>query len=184
MNEFIKFTGEIILTYKGDNKFDEYISYLKEQEILGFDTESKPSFKKKQKNKLSLIQFSTYTRAILIKVIDEVPYEIYYNIFNNEKILKVGCGLKNDLAELKIENKYLNTFIDIQVLAKQRGIQQVSLQSLCMSILNKKINKKEQLSNWAAKKLTKKQLLYAATDAYACLLIFDRLKNEVSLPKT
>ncbi|MCX7955248.1 MAG: 3'-5' exonuclease domain-containing protein 2 [Bacteroidales bacterium] len=172
------FKGEIVIISNKGDTFNQSIDYLKKQKKVGFDTESKPTFQKGTLNKISLIQFATYDKALLFRITDNIADEII-EILSNPNILKIGNGIKNDLQHItKITGFVPESFIDIQTIAKDKGYNKVNLKYLCKEILNKHLSKKQQLSNWAAPVLTRDQCIYAATDAYACLLIYDALLNE------
>lgn len=177
-NEVLTFTGEIVITKQTSTSFIESINYLKKQTRLGFDTESKPSFKKNVVNKISLIQFASYKKAILIRVDNSIPREVI-EILSDPNIIKIGSGIKNDLQHLKeFANFTPQSFIDIQTIARAKGFKKVNLKYLCKEVLNKHLDKKLQLSNWNAPFLSKEQCIYAATDAFACLLLYDFFLNE------
>jgi ribonuclease D len=74
-----------------------------------------------------------------------------------------------------------NSFVDIQQLAKLKNIENVGLKKLTEQLLNKKLSKRQQLSNWELPILSEAQIIYAATDAYACLLLYEKLLNYASL---
>ncbi|NSW44491.1 MAG: 3'-5' exonuclease domain-containing protein 2 [Bacteroidales bacterium] len=183
--DYLIFNGKIIIVSEENPHFDEAINFLKKQTLVGFDTETRPSFKKGVSNKTTLIQFATNDTAILFRLIKhQIPNDLI-PIFENPNILKVGVGCSQDIQQLQKLKKFsAKGFIDIQTIAKSKGIDVLSLRKLSEKLFNKKISKRQQLSNWESKELTEAQIRYAATDAYAALLIYQKLLYELPSDNT
>jgi ribonuclease D len=180
-DEFLRFNGKIYVVSKHSENFKEVINLLKVSSIVGFDTESKPSFRKGLTNKPSLIQFATKEFAVLYRIQKQSIANEIISILEDENIIKVGTGITQDLNQLsKISVFKPASFVDIQKLAQKLSINNISLKKLTEQLLNKKLSKRQQLSNWEAINLSDAQIKYAATDAYACLLIYEKLINELS----
>ncbi|MBN2521455.1 MAG: 3'-5' exonuclease domain-containing protein 2 [Bacteroidales bacterium] len=154
------------------------IKIINSHTILGFDTETKPTFKKKKRNKVALLQLSTKNDAFLFRLNKiGLPEEIV-SILTNEKITKVGTALKEDLKTLKELNDFNPAgFIDLQDYSNQYGIKANALKSLTAIVLGFKISKSQQTSNWENDELTEAQLKYAATDAWVCYKIYNELNH-------
>jgi len=183
--DYLIFNGKIIITSEENPHFDNAINFLKKQSIVGFDTETRPSFKKGVSNKTTLIQFATNDTAILIRLIQHQIPNALIPILENPNIFKVGVGCSQDIQQLQKLKKFsAQGFIDIQTIAKSKGIEVLSLRKLSEKLLNKKISKRQQLSNWESKELTEAQIRYAATDAYAALLIYQQLMYDLSSDNT
>ena len=174
-----QFEGEIYLI---DNLEDlaEVADFLKTQFIIGFDTETKPAFRKGVVNQVSLLQLSTSSQAFLFRL-NEIgfPDEIR-DVLEREHIVKVGAAVNDDLKGLAklTDSFYPNSFFDLNEELKKVGFHNVGVRNLCGMVLKIRISKSEQVSNWEATSLTEKQQRYAATDAWACLEIFQLLRKE------
>jgi ribonuclease D len=159
-------------------KLDDYLPLLENQRVLGFDTETKPSFKKGKVNPVSLLQISTNNEAFLIRINRiGLPVEIK-DILSNPNIVKVGLAIKDDIKILKdINNFEPNGFVDLQDYVEDFGIAAKSLKKITAIVLNKRISKSQQVTNWEKAELTDAQKVYAATDAWVCLKIYKKLNH-------
>ena len=157
------------------------LEILKEQKLLGFDSETKPSFVKGKINNVCLIQLSTLSTCYLFRInMADMLSDIISEIMENENIMKIGLSLKDDFSGInKLQNFSPNNFIDLQKYGKPFGITDNSLSKIYAIVFNKKISKSQRLTNWEAETLTDKQMKYAALDAWAALVIYQQLKNEV-----
>ncbi len=171
------FTGEIVLV-EDLKLMKDAVEYLKQHTVLGFDTETRPSFKKGKLNDIALLQLSTNTKAFLFRINQiGLPAEII-ELLNDENILKVGAAIKDDIRGLQKLNDFdANGFIELQKYVLRFGINCFSLKKLSALVLGFRISKRQQVSNWEAKELSDGQLRYAATDAWVSLAIFERLKQ-------
>ena len=154
------------------------VDFLLTQPILGLDTETRPCFKRGQTNKVSLLQVSTPEICFLFRLnFIGLPPELI-GLLEDKKVLKIGLALRDDLNNLrKLSDFKAGVFCDLQNIVKDFGIQDQSLQKLYANILGKKISKGQQLSNWEADVLTDAQKAYAATDAWACIQIYEELQR-------
>lgn len=176
--ETTSFDGRIIVI-QSKEEAKKAIGYLSEYSIVGIDTESKPSFKKGGKNKISLLQISTRDCCFLFRlnIIGITPDIISF--FEDEKILKVGLSLKDDFMMLhKLSSFSPVRFIDIQDIVENYGIGEKSLQKIFAILFGKKISKSQRLSNWEADVLSDAQKRYASTDAWATLMIYEKLLSQ------
>jgi ribonuclease D len=174
-----QFEGEIYLI---DNLEDveEVADFLKTQSIIGFDTETKPAFRKGVVNQVSLLQLSTSSQAFLFRL-NEIGFpDSIRDVLEREHIVKVGAAVNDDLKGLAklTDSFYPNSFFDLNEELKKVGFHNVGVRNLCGMVLKMRISKSEQVSNWEATCLTEKQQRYAATDAWACLEIFQSLRKE------
>jgi ribonuclease D len=174
-----QFEGEIYLIENLED-VEEVADFLKTQSIIGFDTETKPAFRKGVVNQVSLLQLSTSSQAFLFRL-NEIgfPDEIR-DVLEREHIVKVGAAVNDDLKGLAklTDSFYPNSFFDLNEELKKVGFHNVGVRNLCGMVLKIRISKSEQVSNWEATSLTEKQQRYAATDAWACLEIFQLLRKE------
>lgn len=151
---------------------------LAHETLLGFDTETKPCFKKGHYHPVALLQISTREQAFLIRLNRVHLPEFIIDILEDPNITKVGVALKDDLNGLnKIVPFEPDGFIDLQQFVKQFGIEDNGLKKLVANILKFRISKKSQTSNWEQEVLTREQLEYAATDAWVCRQMFEVLSN-------
>jgi ribonuclease D len=152
------------------------VNYLKNQSLLGFDTETKPSFSKGKNNPVSLLQLSTSDKAFLFRLnlIGLTPGLI--KILSSPDILKIGAAIRDDLKILQLIKPFKpGGFVELQEMVEHYGIENISLRKLSAIVLGIRISKSQRLSNWDAPELTEPQKIYAATDAWVGLEIYSRL---------
>lgn len=152
------------------------LAYLNSQKIVGFDTETKPSFRKGRPNNVSLIQIATETQCFLFRInklgfIDELR-----SFIENEAVIKIGLSLKDDFFVLHRAFEFVPAgFVDLQQFVKDFNIIDASLQKIYGIIFEERISKSQRLSNWEAVELSQGQQMYAAIDAWACMRIYNHL---------
>lgn len=172
-----EFKGRII-TLLTEKEADKAVAYLSKYSMIGFDTETRPSFKKGQRYKVSLIQLSTDDTCFLFRLNYMGFPKSLEQLLGHTGILKVGLSLQDDFGAMRkrIEIEPQN-FLDLQAYVKQFGIEEASLQKIYAILFRKKISKGQRLSNWEADVLSSSQQKYAALDAWACLQIYKQLNN-------
>lgn len=171
------FQGRII-TIDTIAEADKALKAISAERIVGLDTETRPSFKKGVQYNVSLLQISTNDTCFLFRLnrIGVPPSLI--DFLENEDIIKVGLSLHDDYQALSKRKRFnAGSFLDLQKYVVAFGIEEMSLQKIYAIIFGKRISKSQQLTNWDADVLTDKQKLYAATDAWACLTIYNHLKT-------
>jgi ribonuclease D len=169
------FEKEIILI-DNNEQINEAFNYLNKQKILGFDTETKPAFKKGQKNGVALLQLASDEKAFLFRLNKLNLNGNIRRILSNQNITKVGVAIRDDLIALKRKSNFEpQSFIELQELVKKFGIQSFSLQKLSAIVLGVRISKSKRLSNWESETLNEAQLKYAATDAWIALEVYKSL---------
>ena len=165
-----------------ENEADKAVNFLMSQSLLGFDTETKPSFKPGKQYQVSLLQVCSGGFCFLFRLNHIGLPQCLIKLLEDKRITKVGLSWHDDLRALNQRAKFrAGTFIDLQDIAKEMGIVDISLQKLYANIFGEKISKGQQLSNWEADILTEPQKLYAATDAWACIQLYKemmRMKKE------
>jgi ribonuclease D len=166
------FEGDIYVIDR-PGQVNDVAEFLSTQPIIGFDTETKPSFKKGVVNKVALLQLSTAKEAFLFRVNKlGLPASIR-KVLTSPKIIKPGVAIRDDIKGLQDITKFNPAgFIELQDHAKDLGIQNFSLKKLTAIVLGFRISKSQQLSNWEAEELTEAQQIYAATDAWTALKIY------------
>lgn len=173
--EAVHFDGRIVVVDTTD-ALTKACKELSRQSLIGFDTETRPSFTAGVTNKVALLQLSTEECCYLIRL-NKLPLsrEIL-SILSNGNIAKIGADVKNDITALnRLRHFTAKGFIDLQDEVVKYGIEDKSLRKISGIVLGKKVSKAQRLSNWAAKQLTPQQQMYAATDAWVCIEIYHRL---------
>ena len=179
-----KFNGKISIIDKKKDLLDAYL-FLKKQKIIGFDTESRPTFKKGVSSDVSLIQFSTKDEVFLFRINIIGFDDMLIDLINDKKIKKIGIGIFDDIKSLqKIKEFESNSVIDLNKLALNLGFESIGAVKLSILILGFSISKSARLSNWEKKDLTTSQIEYAATDAWICNMIYKKLLNEGEIKDT
>ncbi|MCQ2351438.1 MAG: 3'-5' exonuclease domain-containing protein 2 [Paludibacteraceae bacterium] len=145
-------------------------------EVLGFDTETKPSFKKGVSHKIALMQISKGDVCYLFRLCKIEFPQCLVELLGNGNVTKVGLSLRDDFQQIRRRRQCeLKGFIDIQKLVPAVGIKELSLRKIYAIMFGKKISKAQQLTNWEADSLDEKQQMYAAIDAWACVEIYEKL---------
>jgi len=173
----ISFPNEIKVI-ESEAELEKWLPILQKSKIIGFDTETKPSFKKGQINGVALLQLATDDIALIIRVNNLRLPSPLVKLLENNKIIKVGAAIRDDIKSLqKIKPFKPEGFIDLQTFAKENGIENTSVRKLAAIVLNVRVSKSQQLSNWESDHLTEAQLQYAATDAWICSEIYKKMKQ-------
>jgi ribonuclease D len=173
----VAFEGEIVVVDTPE-LLAEACKYLLKQPILGFDTESRPSFQKGVVNRIALLQLSTVDRCYLFRLCKIRLDKSILKILENRNITKIGLSVDGDIRELSTLGRFRpKGFVDLQKIVGGYGIQELSLLKIVAIVLGRRISKAQRLSNWEAVQLTEAQRVYAATDAWVCTEIYNRLQN-------
>ncbi|TRX63015.1 3'-5' exonuclease [Carboxylicivirga sp. M1479] len=159
-----------------ENTVEELVKELEQHNCIGFDTETKPSFQKGKINQVSLLQFSTETKAYLFRLNKTGMHPAIVRLLSNPNILKVGVGIRDDIRGLNRLHEFDHAgFVEIQDHVKRVDIEDTSLKKLAGIVLNFRVSKRQRLSNWEAPRLSEGQVIYAATDAWVALKLMIRL---------
>ena len=180
------FPGEIVVIDAEDDNYFSAIRYLRRQKILGFDTETRPTFSPEQhSNGTAILQLSGKEKAFLFRVKKlGLPKELL-SVLASRAILKVGAATRDDVLGLqKILGFRPRGFVDLQSLVWEYGIRDKSVKKMAAIILGVKISKAQQLSNWEAEHLSESQMKYAATDAWICREMYQKLQSSEKHPLT
>lgn len=177
--ELGQFDGEIVLVNSMD-QVQEVVDELSMHDLIGFDTETKPAFRKGVYNYVSLLQLSTPDVAFLIRLNEIGLPDGIREIMEDPRVLKIGAAVLDDLRALRKHAQDFTpaSFFDLNDQLKKVGFQNIGVRNLAAMVLEIRISKSEQVSNWEAPTLTEKQMLYAATDAWVCLEIFKKLQYQ------
>lgn len=172
-----EFAGRIIVIDTVEDA-EKAVAYLSGFDSVGFDTETRPSFRKGQRYKISLMQVSTDEACFLFRLNRIGVPKPLEGFLADEQVLKIGLSLRDDFGAMRRRTEIQPVhFLDLQDYVGQFGIEDASLQKIYAILFNRKISKGQRLSNWEADVLTDAQKKYAALDAWACLKIYNQLKQ-------
>ena len=174
----VLFEGRIFVIYT-EADADKAVEYLKTQQIVGVDTETRPSFKRGTTHKVALLQIATADTCFLFRL-NRIGMPASLQDFLMSDTLKIGLSLKDDFMMLR-RRKNMHAeegnWIELQDYVGRFGIEDRSLQKIFANLFGQKISKNQRLSNWEAETLTEGQMKYAATDAWACVEIYRSLEE-------
>ena len=171
----VLFDGPIVIV-DDEKQVEAACRDLASSPVLGFDTETRPSFKAGVTYRVALLQLSTPQLCFLFRL-NKIPLaKPILQVLESQEILKIGADVAGDLRSLRQIRHFRDAgFVDLQTIAPQWGIGEKSLRKLSAIVLGQRVSKAQRLSNWEAATFTDKQKLYAATDAWVCTAIYDRL---------
>lgn len=170
-----EFQGRII-TILTPGETDKAVRYLLTQPVLGMDTETRPSFKRGSQHRVALLQVSTYDTCFLFRLNHTGLTRSLVELLEDTTVPKIGLSWHDDVNSLHRLGPFTpGWFIDIQHHVSELGIEDMSLQKLYANLFGQKISKRQQLSNWEADILSDRQKAYAATDAWACIMLYEEL---------
>lgn len=160
------------------DKLPEAIAHLRAARVLGFDTETRPSFKKGQTNVVSLLQLASPERCFLFRLNLLGLHPSLRELLEDSNLLKVGVSLRDDFHSLsRLGHLHPEGFIDLQQYVKCFGIADNSLSRIYGILFGRRISKNQRLTNWEAPTLTPAQINYAAFDAVSCIRIYDYISS-------
>ena len=170
----VAFTGRRIIV-DNDMKAKNAVMRLSQCDAIGFDTETRPSFRKGVHYQVSLLQVSTHDACFLFRLNNEMMPALK-PLLENTIVPMIGLSWHDDIHSLKERLDFTpGLFVDLQNIVGKLGIEDMSLQKLFANIFHQKISKRERLSNWEADTLSDKQQVYAATDAWACIVLYEEI---------
>ncbi|MBY0555449.1 3'-5' exonuclease domain-containing protein 2 [bacterium] len=173
----INFKGKIHLI-TNDQELSLAATELSSATELGFDTETRASFRKGEVYQVALLQLATNEHAYLIRLHGIKNFEIIKSIFENNKTLKVGVAIRDDIKNLQKLFKFTpQNFVELQDLAKKKGLKNFGLKGMTEEVLSARLSKAAKVTNWEVPKLTDQQILYAATDAWIGLELFRKISQ-------
>ncbi|MBF0382775.1 MAG: 3'-5' exonuclease domain-containing protein 2 [Magnetococcales bacterium] len=172
-----KWEGKITLI-NSDATVEESISRLQKEAVLGFDTETKPVFRKGVTHNPCILQLAGENEVTLFQLNRLKDFSPIAELLSDKRILKVGVGLANDIDQLQPVIPFKpGGFVDVGSMARHANIQSRGLRSMAARFFGFRISKRAQCSNWEAKNLKNFQLLYAATDAWVSREIYQIMKR-------
>lgn len=171
------FPGRIYVI-QSEMETEKAVAYLSSQPVVGIDSETRPCFTKGHSHKVALLQISSEECCFLFRLNMTGLTRPLIDLLEDPKVIKVGLSLKDDFMMLHKRAPFRQqSCIELQDYVYQFGIQDKSLQKIYAILFKEKISKSQQLSNWEADVLTDSQKQYAATDAWACLNIYNLLQE-------
>ena len=175
--EYASFPGKIYVIDSVGAEFNRAIAYLRSQKIIGFDTETRPTFTPSQpRYGVALLQLSGPDKAFLFRVNKIGMHRRLCNLLSSPKIIKIGAAIHDDIKGLQRLRAYQpDGFVDLQKIVCEWGVRDKSVKKMAAIILGIRISKTQQLSNWEAEKLSDSQCMYAATDAWVCREMYLKL---------
>ena len=175
--DFASFPGKIYVIDSVGAEFNRAIAYLRAQKIIGFDTETRPTFTPSQpRYDVSLLQLSGPDKAFLFRVNKIGMHRRLCNLLASDKVVKVGAAIHDDIRGLqKLHDFKPAAFVDLQKIGCEWGIRDKAVKKMAAIILGFRISKTQQLSNWEAETLSESQCKYAATDAWVCREMYLKL---------
>ena len=178
----VEFRGEIRIV-EHERDIAAACKTLAEQPVIGFDTETRPSFRQGVTFRVSLLQLSSPEVCYLFRL-NKIPLaKPILQLLEDRRVLKIGADVAGDLRSLRqIRHFRDGGFVDLQGIAPEWGIGEKSLRKLSAIVLGRRVSKAQRLSNWEAATLTDKQQLYAATDAWVCTRIYEQLLRTPKKP--
>ena len=171
----VLFEGRIVVVLT-EHEAEKAVRFLLSQPILGIDTETRPSFKTGQVHQVALLQVSSYDVCFLFRLNQLGMSPSVRRLLEDTTVPKIGLSLRDDLNSLhRIGDFEKGNFVDLQNCVSEVGVKDMSLQKLYANFFGQRISKREQLTNWEADILSDKQKLYAATDAWSCIMLYEEL---------
>jgi len=171
----VTFPGKTVVVM-GESEAEKAVHFLLSQDILGVDTETRPSFKKGETHMVSLLQVSTSDVCFLFRLNHIGITPAILRLLENKVVPMVGLSLHDDMLSLHKRVAFTpGFFIDLQDLVGELGIEDLSLQKLYANLFHQKISKRQRLTNWDSDVLNDKQKAYAALDAWACINLYKEI---------
>ena len=182
--EFASFPGNIIVIDSVGAEFNRAVTYLRSQKVIGFDTETRPTFTPSQpRYDVSLLQLSGPDKAFLFRVNKIGMHRRLCNLLASDKVVKVGAAIHDDIRGLQKLHEFMPAgFVDLQKIGCEWGIRDKAVKKMAAIILGFRISKTQQLSNWEAENLSESQCKYAATDAWVCREMYLKLLQSEKNP--
>lgn len=178
-----RYEGEVVLI-TDEEALEQAVEEIKAHEVLGFDTETKPAFKKGVVHPVALLQIAVPGKVYVIRLGRTGFTEALSDLFADPGIRKVGISIRDDLKDLrKLSLEHHISFepeniIELNDVANELKVEHAGVKKLTAIFLGFRVSKSQQTSNWEAPQLTEKQLRYAATDAWVCLEIYHYLVDK------
>ncbi len=173
----VQFEGNIVVV-EDEAKAEEAVDYLLAQPVIGFDTETRPTFRPGPMHPVALLQVASRDTCYLFRLCKMGIPDALVRLLSDKRVKKVCLSWSDDTQQLLRRRSFApGEFFDLQTHVGEFGIEDRGLQKLYANLFGKRISKSQQLSNWEANMLTEPQMLYASTDAWACVMIYEELQR-------
>lgn len=173
----VLFEGRIFVI-QTEQEAQKAVSYLLSQPLLGFDTETRPSFRPGPMRSVALLQVATQDTCFLFRLNRIGLPQALVGLLSDRRIPKIALSWKDDTKQLmRLQRFEMGDFVELQSYVREFGIEDASLQKLYANVFGQKISKGQQLSNWENDVLSEAQQRYAATDAWACVRLYEELER-------
>lgn len=170
-----KYEGKTVIA-ADEKQIDKAIFEIEKYDLVGFDTETKPTFIKGQFNHVALVQIAVPGKVYLLRIHHTGITNTLGKFLCNDQISKIGIALDDDLIALKKRRRFNpGGFLDLNKITPTLGIENIGARNLSALLLNFRISKNQQVTNWENPILTQHQITYAATDAWICLEMYNKL---------
>ena len=175
--DYVSFPGKIYVIDSVGAEFNRAIAYLRSQKVIGFDTETRPTFSPQQpRYGVALLQLSGRDKAFLFRINKMGMHRRLCNLLADARIMKIGAAIHDDIRGLQKKHDFVpEGFVDLQKIVWEWGIRDKSVKKMSAIILGARVSKTQQLSNWEADSLSESQQMYAATDAWVCREMYLKL---------
>ena len=172
-----QFDGDVEVLSSNDN-VQAAVNYLMNYDLIGFDTETKPTFVKGPLNPPSILQLACIDKVYIFQLDNESLYKKLFPILSNENITKCGVSVDRDLIELMYLSPFDPlSFVDLGNIARDNDVPHHGLRGLVAMFLKHRISKGAQISDWSKTVLSQSQITYAATDAWISLKLFEAFEQ-------
>jgi ribonuclease D len=149
------------------------VEYLRDETLLGFDTESRPSFRRGDNHPVALLQLAGAERVYLFQLQLLENLDPILALLADPSIRKAGVAIRDDIRKLQELGDFVpGNFVEISDLSRRLDITNTGLRNLCAIFLGFRVSKGAQVTNWARPDLTAAQTSYAATDAWVSRLLY------------
>jgi ribonuclease D len=173
----LRYEGEVRLVSSPED-LAVAIADIRAESVVGFDTETRPAFRKGESHLPCLVQAATARTVYLFQLRQLEVFRVLAELLAEPRSVKVGVALANDLRPLKQLFPFTEqNVLDLGLVARRCGLTQTGLRNLAGIFLGFRVPKGARTSNWAAPKLSAAQITYAATDAWACRELFLRFES-------
>jgi ribonuclease D len=167
-----RYEGEVCLVATPSD-LERALADIRQESVIGFDTETRPAFKKGESHLPCLVQAATARAVYLFQLREPDVFQVLAELLAQPRTVKVGVALANDLRPLRQLFPFVEqNVLDLGVVARRCSLTQTGLRNLAGIFLGFRIPKGARTSNWAAPRLSAAQITYAATDAWACRELF------------
>ena len=179
----VRYEGEVRLV-RSAGELEEALGLLAREELLGFDTETRPSFRKGKVNQPALIQLAASDRIFLVQLVFAPFGAELAALLANENIMKVGVGIGDDMRELAKLYPFEGAgAVDLGELARSLNLPTQGLRNMAANLMGWRISKGPRCSNWSLSELSPRQIAYAATDAWIGRELYLKMRAVGLLPQ-